>query len=254
MGRREARVGDAGSWVFNRLAEDYRERPGYPQALVERLLRLAGGRGAVVADLGAGTGLLAIPLADGGARVLAVEPARAMRQTLAERAGERPIEILPATAEDTGLATAAARAVVVADALQWVEPERAGREAARLLAPGGVLAVVEARLAGTPFADDLSALLSRVNPKARARSPQRVAQFFQAASLGRWKRETWHHEVALTPRALEATLRSLSLVGPALGPDALRGFLAEAHRLAEAHGGASWSRELTLFFGRSPGA
>jgi predicted RNA methylase len=68
--------------VFNRLAEDYRRRPGYSTGLAERLLALAGGPGARVADLGAGTGHLALPLARLGARVHAVEPARAMLAAL----------------------------------------------------------------------------------------------------------------------------------------------------------------------------
>ena len=77
MGRRGVGVEDGDRWVFNRLADDYRARPGYPAALVDRLHALAGGAGTVV-DLGAGTGLLALPLAGRGLAVRAVEPASAM--------------------------------------------------------------------------------------------------------------------------------------------------------------------------------
>jgi hypothetical protein len=45
-------------------------------------------------------------------------------------------------------------------------------------------------------------------------------------------------------------LRSLSLVGPALGPPALAGLLAGARRAAERHGGALWAREISLTWGR----
>ena len=69
MSRRGAKPSDASRWVFNRLAADYRRRPGYPDALVARLLDLAGGARARVADLGAGTGQLALPHARAAARV-----------------------------------------------------------------------------------------------------------------------------------------------------------------------------------------
>jgi Xaa-Pro aminopeptidase len=47
--------------VFNRLAVAYQSRPGYPEALVERLSQVAAPGGRAV-DLGAGTGDLALPL------------------------------------------------------------------------------------------------------------------------------------------------------------------------------------------------
>jgi len=254
MGRRGVRLEEAGRWVFNRLAADYRQRPEYPEPLADRLAELAGGRGSAVADVGAGTGLLSVPLADRGVRVFAVEPAQAMREVLAERAGARPIALVAGTAEETGLPSGSVQAAVAADVLQWMEPERAGREAARVLVPGGALAVVVARLGGTPFADALSALLERANEKARPRPAARLAQLLRAASVARVEEESWHDEVALSPGRLEAVLRSLSLVGPALGPARLARLLAEAHGLARAHGGAAWSREITLTWGRRPGS
>ena len=115
MGRRGASPADARRWVFNRLAEDYRQRPGYPAPLVARLLSLAGGPGARVADLGAGTGQLALPLAALGAEVHAVEPARAMLDVLA--AARAPgVTAVHAAAEET--ASPAARSS------SWSSPTR----------------------------------------------------------------------------------------------------------------------------------
>ncbi len=135
MGRRDASPADARRWVFNRLAEDYRQRPGYPAPLVARLLALAGGPGARVADLGAGTGQLALPLAAlgrGGARgrAGAGHARRPRRAACAPR-----LTPVHAAAEETGLAGDAFDLVVLADALQWIDPERGAREAARLLGP-----------------------------------------------------------------------------------------------------------------------
>jgi SAM-dependent methyltransferase len=271
-------VEDDRRWVFNRLADDYAVRPGYPEALVARLLGLAGGPGARVAELGAGTGLLALALARAGARVHAVEPARAMLQALRAAAGlpaggagaaeggapaegeaAAPGAALPvgagavtpvhASGEATGLPGGAFALVVLADALHWVDAARAGAEASRLLAPGGAVAVVEPRPAATPFMDALAALLAGANPKARPQPPP-VGLFFAHAAGAPPGRERFLHEEVLPPARLDAVLRSLSLVGPALGPAARQELLARAGALAEAHGGAAWRRELLLHWAR----
>ncbi len=242
-------MADGDRWVFNRLAGDYRARPAYPAALVDRLAALAGEAGAVV-DLGAGTGLLALPLAGRGIAVRAVEPASAMLAVLREGVRGLPVDPVHAAAEQTGLPAGAATLVLVADALHWVEPEAAGHEAARLLAPGGAVAVVEVRIRGSAFADGLSELLARENPRAHPRPRGRLDQFLAATGVRRRAAETYLDEQVLAPERLDAVLRSLSLVGPALGPERLAGLLAEARRLAGAAGGATWTRELRLTWGR----
>jgi predicted RNA methylase len=103
MGRRTVPLSDPARWVFNRLAHPYSKRPGYPEALVERLAALAGGRGRRVADLGAGTGHLALPLAARGLLVAAVEPAREMLGALVRHLPPgAPVRPISATAEATG--------------------------------------------------------------------------------------------------------------------------------------------------------
>jgi SAM-dependent methyltransferase len=245
VSRRGARVTDPSRWVFNRLAGDYRHRPPYPPALVGRLLDLAGGPGARVADLGAGTGHLALPLARAGARVHAVEPARAMLDVLAADAAGLPVVAVHAAAEETGLEAGGFDLVLVADALHWIDPDRGGREVARLLAPEGALAVVVPALADTPFLRALSALLAASNPKARPRPPL-VAQLCAVAGLPPPEIETFEDEVLLEDDELDAVLRSLSYAGPALGPAALARLLTDARALARSHGGARWRRRLAL--------
>jgi hypothetical protein len=62
--------------------------------------------------------------------------------------------------------------------------------------------------------------------------------------------ERHEDEVALSPARLDVVLRSLSYVGPALGPAALASLLADAQALAEVHGGAVWKREIALDWSR----
>lgn len=232
--------------MFNRLAADYQRRPGYSRALAARLLALGGGPGARIADLGAGTGHLSLPLARLGARVHAVEPARAMLSALeAGRSEDDRLVAVHAAAESTGLPDGAFDLVVLADALQWVDAVRTGREAARLLAPGGVLAVVTPWLADTPFLSALAARIRSANFKARP-APPPVGLLFAAAGLPAPAEERFDDAASLDGDALDAVLRSLSFVGPALGPAALAALLADARALAAAHGGAVWRREVAL--------
>ncbi len=270
MGRRTVRLEEEGRWVFNRLAAHYRARPPYPPALVDRLAALAreavsrtaarpAGALPAVAELGAGAGHLALPLASRGLRVAAVEPARAMLGMLAEARSETSApaadglgqvgEVAPvhATAEATGLPGAAFDLVVLADVAQWVNPERTGIEAARLLAPGGALALVEATFAETPFMTGLAALLAGANPRSRGSPPGAARQLLALGTGGAPVREErFRQEAALGERELGAVVRSFSYAGPALAPEALEALIACAWALARPLGAAPFERELTL--------
>jgi SAM-dependent methyltransferase len=249
VSRRAISVDDHQRWVFNRLVDDYARRPGYPPDLVARLLALAGGPGSRVVELGAGMGHLSVPLARAGARVHAVEPASAMLAALVGPAAAAGVTAVHAAGEATGLPAGGFELALLADSLHWVEAGLAGREVGRLLAPGGTVAVVEARLAATPFLVALQTRLAEANPRARPAPPQ-LEPFFVAAGAGPRSTELFHHEETLEPDRLDAVLRSLSLVGPALGPAALASLLDDARALARRHGSAVWRRELRLHWAR----
>ena len=92
-----------------------------------------------VADIGAGTGKMSELLACAGAVVDAVEPSRAMRAQASSIPG---VTWHGGVAEDTGLPDGAFDIVVFAQSWHWVDSELAGREAARILTPGGTLGIV----------------------------------------------------------------------------------------------------------------
>lgn len=233
--------------VFDRLAQDYRARPAYPLALVDRLSALAGAGRAVV-DLGAGTGLLSAPLAQRGHSVWAVEPARAMLAVCSEQCAGLDVTPVLATAEDTRLPSGCAGLVLLADAVHWVRPDAAGREAGRLLLPDGVAALVLVEPLGTPFMRGVQQALGRANPRASPRSPvRRVRQWLSlAAGPGVPTEESWEQQTSLAPEMIEPLLRSFSYAGPALGPQALTRLVEEVRRVATEHGGAVWARRLRL--------
>jgi SAM-dependent methyltransferase len=232
--------------VFERLADDYRARPPYPDALVARLSDLAG-PGRPVVDLGAGTGLLAPPLARAGHPVLAVEPARAMLAVCAEASAGLRVKPVLASAESTGLGDVAAGLVFLADAVHWIRPDAAGAEARRLLAPDGVAAVVAPEPLDTPFMRGLRALLVASNPKAESVSTaSRRRQFLVlAAGPGRPEEERLEQRVVLGREALRRVVRSLSYGGPALGPARLERLLDEVEALGEREG-REWGRVVLL--------
>jgi SAM-dependent methyltransferase len=93
-----------------------------------------------VLDLAAGTGKMTALLARSGADIVAVEPVAAMRERLAAQLPD--VEVLDGTAEAIPLPDDSVDAVVVAQAFHWFDAPRALDEIARVLRPGGGLALV----------------------------------------------------------------------------------------------------------------
>jgi SAM-dependent methyltransferase len=123
---------------FGRAAADYEHgRPGWPQGAVD-LLELP--RSATVLDLAAGTGKLTRVLVRRFARVIAVEPSDAMRAVLEDVVPDAVA--LAGSAEAIPLANASVDAVFVADAFHWFGTPEVVAEIARVLRPGGILALL----------------------------------------------------------------------------------------------------------------
>lgn len=126
---------------FSDRADDYvRYRPSYPRAAIDAILDgLAPSDWLVAADGGAGTGISARLLGDRGVRVIAIEPGDAMR---AAAAPHEKVRWIAGRAEATGLRSAAVDLVLCAQSFHWFEPQQALAELARILKPGGRLAIM----------------------------------------------------------------------------------------------------------------
>lgn len=112
-----------------------RARPGYPDALIQRILAASPGR--TVLDVGCGTGIAARQFQAAGCTVLGVEPDARMAE-FARRSG---IEVEVATFEAWEAADRRFDAVAAGQAWHWVDPVAGAAKAAHLLRPDGLLAV-----------------------------------------------------------------------------------------------------------------
>lgn len=126
---------------FSDRAADYvRYRPSYPPGAIDLILEgLGSPADLTVADIGAGTGISARLVADRGARVIAVEPGDGMRSAAAPHDN---VTWVAGRAEATGLRAQAVDAVLCAQSFHWFSPPVVLPELARILKPGGRLAIM----------------------------------------------------------------------------------------------------------------
>jgi SAM-dependent methyltransferase len=110
-------------------------RPGYPGALVARIV--AESPGADVLDVGCGTGIAARQFQAAGCTVLGVEPDARM----AEFARARGLAVEVATFETWDPNDRRFDTVTAAQSWHWVDPVTGAAKAAQVLRPGGRLAI-----------------------------------------------------------------------------------------------------------------
>lgn len=187
-----------------------------------------------VVDLAAGTGKLTERiLAQGvpGRRVTAVEPSAGMREALVAALPE--VTALDGSAEATGLPAASADAVTVAQAWHWFDAGRASAELARVLRPGGTLAVLwNIRDTDSPDAEWLAAFEEIVH-RGDPFEPERTTP-----ALGPEFGPVEHRSFAWADTIRPAALRDLAASRShllTLAPDRREALLAEIDRLAATH-------------------
>ena len=220
---------------FGPQAAAYAARPGYPAALLERLIARVGvAPGDHVADVGAGTGIFTGLLAARGLRVTAVEPAAAMR---AHAAPDPRVTWQAGTFEEPGLAPGSVRWITAAQAFHWADPTRALPALHAALAPGGHVTCL-----WNDRRNDESELLQAVTRTIRERVPafdDRYRELDWAAILdGAWfepaEVDLELHTVVMTRARFAALWRSHNLLAETAGP-ALPAVLAAIDLLLAPH-------------------
>jgi SAM-dependent methyltransferase len=140
------------SHQYRRLAESFggdaqrydRARPGYPDALVNRIVAASPGRDAAghdvaghdVLDVGCGTGIAARQFQAAGCTVLGVDPDERMA-VVARRTG---VEVEVSRFEAWDPAGRTFDAVVAGQSWHWVDPVAGAAKAAQVLRPHGIVA------------------------------------------------------------------------------------------------------------------
>lgn len=140
--------------AFDGKAEAYAQcRPDYATQAIEAILSIAGlGKHSAIADLGAGTGMLAQHFVQRVGQVFAIEPNDEMRAVARSHLDRyESVHVLAGRAEATRLPDCSVDAVTAGRAIQWFDPEPTQKEIRRILRPGGWLVVV-----GTPITDAYS--------------------------------------------------------------------------------------------------
>ncbi len=129
------------TWDYTELARHYDKRAEYSARALDRLCAVTGsGPGTRVADIGAGTGKLAAPLAHRGLRVSAIEPNAAMRAFGIRNTRGLDVTWSEGTGECSGLATGAFDLVTFGSSFNVVNQATALVEVARILTPAGSVA------------------------------------------------------------------------------------------------------------------
>ncbi len=266
--------------VFDDVAEEYdRERRGYPDGLVDAACAYGGLRpGDSVVEVGCGTGLLTSSLLGRGLIVDAVDPGANMIRLAERRVGEEAaVRFHHGRFEEVALPQRAFAAVFSATAFHWIEPSVGWARAAELLAPGGLLALLQyCDVHHASTADDWQALidaLATIAPGIAATWPElRDADTILAGAASRRDNisEVWswiggHRlavseaarlfedvEVAVAPIYTEQTgdevnavLRTTSLYAR-IPEDRRQAFQDENLRVAERLGGVIRTSELAV--------
>ena len=120
---------------FNGKAQFYNSRPTYPQECIDYLINKFNlNTDSVIADIGAGTGILTKPFLEFGCSVYAVEPNEDMFLELNKQLSRcLKVEFLKTSAEKTGIPSHSCDAIVVGTAFHWFDKDKFHAECKRIL-------------------------------------------------------------------------------------------------------------------------
>jgi SAM-dependent methyltransferase len=196
---------------FDRAAVEYeRARPGYPLAILDVLPLDAD---AEVLDLGAGTGKLTRVLTQRYRRVVAVEPLDGMRAILEQVVPAA--ESVPGSAELIPLPDGSVDAVFAGQAFHWFSNDEAITEIARVLRPGGVLALIwNEPVDPSPLPEPYSTYLRTMHAPALAavQSGPSLAEILGSGPFGELREASVEHEQTQDRAGVLAFAQSVSWV------------------------------------------
>jgi ubiquinone/menaquinone biosynthesis C-methylase UbiE len=202
--------------VFSKKAVDYSAaRPDYPAQLYETLAAVCKlSADSVVADVGAGTGLLTQGLLQRDYHVIAVEPNEAMRQACDRNCGTFPrYRSVAGSAESMPLASSSVDLITAAQAFHWFKVAQARVECLRVLKRQGSVALIwNDRVLDDPLQVALDAIFAEYGGTKRAalaahEKRNNLAEFFGTTKPSEY---SWPHEQRLDEEGLVSLVLSRS--------------------------------------------
>ncbi len=225
---------------FSNRVENYvRYRPGYPPEILDLLKDQVGlAKGAVVADVGSGTGISSEWLLKRGAVVFGVEPNREMRGAAGRLlAGYPDFHSVDGKASATKLAPESMDFIVAAQAFHWFGTPETRAEFSRILKPGGHLVLMwnERKLEATPFLREYEALLQHFGTDyAEVRHEMVNAEVLGRFFIGEYATHTFQNRQRFDFESLKGRLLSSSYA-PAEGHSRHEPMVAGLHRIFDLH-------------------
>jgi SAM-dependent methyltransferase len=212
---------------FAGVADAYdRARPSYPEEAVRWLV---GRQPATVVELGAGTGKLTELLVAAGHDVLATDPLPEMLEHLQRRLPG--VRTAVAGAEQVPVASRSVDVVVCAQSFHWFDHDRALPEIARVLRPGGRLALVwNHRDNAIPWVRKLERIIGEQDERA-----DNVRPLMETPHFGWVEQEEFRFWQSLDADLLCDLVRSRSYVA-VLPEDERAGVLARVRELYDDYG------------------
>ena len=130
--------------LFDGVAQLYQAtRPGYPEHIIDFIAATAGLRaGSAVLEIGCGTGQLTASLARPGYDLTAIDIGPSMIAAARQHVGSSPVTFQTTSFEDFAVPDSSFDLIISAAAFHWIDPGVKYLKSARLLRPGGWLAVV----------------------------------------------------------------------------------------------------------------
>jgi SAM-dependent methyltransferase len=202
----------------DRVADYVRYRPDYPEEVVREILRRTSiPKGAVVADIGSGTGIFTRRLLDAGLQVFGVEPNAPMRNAAEALLGGREgFSSMDGSAVATGLPDDSVSLITAAQAFHWFDPGPTRKEFRRVLVPDGWVALLwnDRRLTGTPFLEGYESLLVEHGIDYTSVDHKRINDPVISAFFGHehWDRISIPNEQVLDAEGLAGRINSCSYV------------------------------------------